>query len=248
MAAALQVAEHHIEDVNHVVAGAGGEQVGVGQQRRDAPSTTQVGELGGPGLIGVAGQRGHPRGRQPEQIALADAERTHLSQPFQGSDQPGDRRGERRAAQPVKLGAPRALGDQQQLLQPRHEFGWGRRGESSVQPTRGPVAHRGDQPRQHAVPGQQNLLGQQMAMRGAEQYRRAHIVGPGLPIQPHAEHEMPGLGGEVPIPVAVRVKADETVAHFDLMNASGVGLLIQAVVGSFGGAGFWCRNRAGLAV
>ena len=46
----------------------------------------------------------------------------------------------------------------------------------------------------------------------------------------------------------VRVKADETVAHFDLMNASGVGLLIQAVVGSFGGAGFWCRNRAGLAV
>ena len=47
---------------------------------------------------------------------------------------------------------------------------------------------------------------------------------------------------------AVRVKADETVAHFDLMNASGVGLLIQAVVGSFGGAGFWCRNRAGLAV
>jgi hypothetical protein len=29
--AALQVAEHHIEDVDHVVAGAGGEQVGVGR-------------------------------------------------------------------------------------------------------------------------------------------------------------------------------------------------------------------------
>ena len=72
-----------------------------------------------------------------------------------------------------------------------------------MQPTRGPVADRGDQTGQHAVPGQQDLLGQQMAMRGAEQHRRAHIVGPGLPIQPRGEQEVTGLGGEISIPVPV---------------------------------------------
>jgi hypothetical protein len=43
------------------------------------------------------------------------------------------------------------------------------------------------------------------------------------------------------------VKAGETTAHADLMSASGVGSLIQATVGSFGGVGGRCRNRAGLA-
>ncbi len=43
------------------------------------------------------------------------------------------------------------------------------------------------------------------------------------------------------------VKAGETVSYADLMSASGVGWLIQATVGSFGGVGRWCRNLAGLA-
>ena len=42
------------------------------------------------------------------------------------------------------------------------------------------------------------------------------------------------------------VKACETTFHADLMSASGVGSLIQAMVGSFGGWGCWCRNLAGL--
>jgi len=36
------------------------------------------------------------------------------------------------------------------------------------------------------------------------------------------------------------VKAGETVPYADLMSASGVGSLIQATVGSFGGVGSWC--------
>src|SRR5207302_4172639 len=43
------------------------------------------------------------------------------------------------------------------------------------------------------------------------------------------------------------VKRRETTSHADLMSASGVGSLIQATVGSFGGCGRRCRNRAGLA-
>ena len=43
------------------------------------------------------------------------------------------------------------------------------------------------------------------------------------------------------------VKPDETTCHADLMSASGVGSLIQATVGSFGGRGRRCPNRAGLA-
>ena len=43
------------------------------------------------------------------------------------------------------------------------------------------------------------------------------------------------------------VKPGETTSHADLMSASGVGSLIQAMVGSFGGWGRRCRNRAGLA-
>ena len=46
---------------------------------------------------------------------------------------------------------------------------------------------------------------------------------------------------------AEHVKAGETVSYADLMSASGVGWLIQATVGSFGGVGRWCRNLAGFA-
>jgi hypothetical protein len=46
---------------------------------------------------------------------------------------------------------------------------------------------------------------------------------------------------------AERVKAGETVSYVELMSASGVGWLIQATVGSFGGVGRWCRNLAGFA-
>ena len=48
-------------------------------------------------------------------------------------------------------------------------------------------------------------------------------------------------------PAAEPVKAGETTSYADLMSASGEGSLIQATVGSFGGDGGWCRNRAGLA-
>ncbi len=43
------------------------------------------------------------------------------------------------------------------------------------------------------------------------------------------------------------IKAGETTSHADLMSASGLGSLIQATVGSFGGVGRWWRNRTGLA-
>jgi transposase len=43
------------------------------------------------------------------------------------------------------------------------------------------------------------------------------------------------------------VKPGETTSHADLMSASGLGWLIQAMVGSFGGDGRRCPNRAGLA-
>ena len=43
------------------------------------------------------------------------------------------------------------------------------------------------------------------------------------------------------------VKAGETSSYADLMSASGVGSLIQATVGSLGGDGRRCPNRAGLA-
>lgn len=43
------------------------------------------------------------------------------------------------------------------------------------------------------------------------------------------------------------VKVCETGSYADLMSASGVGSLIQAAVGSFGGWGGRCRKRAGLA-
>ena len=43
------------------------------------------------------------------------------------------------------------------------------------------------------------------------------------------------------------VKANETTSHADLMSASGLGSLIHATVGSFGGVGRRWRNLAGLA-
>ena len=50
-----------------------------------------------------------------------------------------------------------------------------------------------------------------------------------------------------PVQRAEPVKAGETTSHADLMSASGLGSLIQATVGSFGGVGRRCLNRAGLA-
>ena len=55
---ALQVPEDDVKDVDHVVAGAAGEHVGVGGQGGDPPFGAQIGQLGGPGLVGVACQ-GH---------------------------------------------------------------------------------------------------------------------------------------------------------------------------------------------
>ena len=47
--------------------------------------------------------------------------------------------------------------------------------------------------------------------------------------------------------VAEDVKPFETLSQPDLMSASGVGSLIHATVGSFGGTGRRWRNLAGLA-
>ena len=47
--------------------------------------------------------------------------------------------------------------------------------------------------------------------------------------------------------VAEDVKPFETLSQLDLMSASGVGSLIHATVGSFGGTGRRWRNLAGLA-
>jgi len=70
-----------------------------------------------------------------------------------------------------------------------------------VEPAGGPVAHRGDQAGQHALSGQEDLLAQQPAVRPPEQHRRGHVVGPGPAVEPRQQQEMPGLGGEVPVPV-----------------------------------------------
>jgi len=102
---ALQVAEHDVEDVDDVVAGAAGEHVGVGQQGRDPTFGAQVGQLGGPGLIGVAGQRRHPSRRQPGQVEVAGAQSAHVGETFERVDQPGDGGTERGAAQPVQFRA-----------------------------------------------------------------------------------------------------------------------------------------------
>lgn len=52
--------------------------MGVGQQRGGPSGTAKVGELGGPGLVGVAGQRAHPPGRYPGQVQRTGAEATDL--------------------------------------------------------------------------------------------------------------------------------------------------------------------------
>ena len=44
-----------------------------------------------------------------------------------------------------------------------------------------------------------------------------------------------------------RVKGDETTSYADWMSASRLGSLIHATLGSFGGVGGRCRNRAGFA-
>ena len=49
------------------------------------------------------------------------------------------------------------------------------------------------------------------------------------------------------VAAAEPVKPGETTCYADLLSASGLGSLIQATVGSFGGWGRRCPNRAGLA-
>ena len=63
----------------------------------------------------------------------------------------------------------------------------------------------------------------------------------------NARHVKNLPGRKTDVSDAEPVKACETPSHADLMSASGVGSLIQATVGSFGGWGRRCRNRAGLA-
>ena len=65
----------------------------------------------------------------------------------------------------------------------------------------GAFAHRGDQPSQHGLPGQQDLPGKKLPVGRAEQHRRGHLIGPGLPVQPDGEGE-PVRPSEVAVPVA----------------------------------------------
>ena len=200
---ALQVAEDDVKDVDHIVAGAAGEHVHVGGQGGGPPLWSQVGQLGGPGLVGVAGRGHDPRGRDAGQVQVPGAEGTNPLQAFQGADQAGDGGGERWLAQQVQLRAALSLGDQQQFLQPGGQLRARRGRQSAVDPAGGAFPHRSDQAGQHAVPGEQDLAGQQLAVGGAEQRRGCHLVDPRLPVQPRQEGEPPGLGGEVPVPVAV---------------------------------------------
>ncbi len=73
---------------------------------------------------------------------------------------------------------------------------------AAVNPMGGAFAHRGDQPSQHGLPGQQDLPGQKLPVGRAEQHRRGHLIGPGLPVQPDGEGE-PVRPSEVAVPVAV---------------------------------------------
>ena len=134
----LQVAEDYAEDVDHVVAGTAGEQVGVGGQGGDPPLAFKVGQLGGPGLVGIPGQSHDPRGRDAGQVQFPGAEGTNPVQAVQGTHQPGDGGGERRPAQQVQLGAALPLGDQQQFLQPGGQL-WRRRSrQTAVDPAGSP--------------------------------------------------------------------------------------------------------------
>jgi hypothetical protein len=106
----------------------------------------------------------------------------------------------------VKLGAPRAFGNEQQFLQPRYQLGWGRRGQTDVQPPSGPVADRGDQASEHAVAGQlPQLLNHGRVPRPA---RRQSLVASPTPhslhnFEDHPQHELDPL----PIPLSARGQA-----------------------------------------
>ena len=123
--------------------------------------------------------------------------------PVESAHQAGNRGREWRAPQQVQFGAALSLGHQQELLQLGPQLRAGRSRQTAVDPVSGAFAHRSDQPHQHAVAGQQDPPGQQLPVGGAEQHRRGHLVGPGLPVQPGGEGEPAGFGGEVTIPVAV---------------------------------------------
>jgi hypothetical protein len=172
---------------------------------------------------------------------------------LEGLDQPGDRRGERWATQPVQLRAPRTVRHDQQVLQPRDQVGRRRSGQADVQPTRGPIAHRCHQPGQHTVAGQQDLLGEQSAVRGAEQHRGSDVVGPRLPIQIKGEQEARGLSGEVAISVPVanlrgvpppHRKVPISVQHNRIGDVELAGHRRQHRIGDGGGIGQKGADRA----
>jgi hypothetical protein len=93
---ALEIAEDDIEDVDDVVPGARGEHVDEDDQRGHPPLRGQVGQLGGPCILGVAGQAGHPAGRQSRQVEAADTQPADLAEALQRLNQTGDRGTERR--------------------------------------------------------------------------------------------------------------------------------------------------------
>ena len=96
---ALHVPEDDVEDVDHIVAGAAGEHVGVGGKGGDPPGRGEVGQLGGPGLVGVAGQRHDPRGGYPGQIQVTGPDPADPVEPVEGPHQSGDGGCERGTAQ-----------------------------------------------------------------------------------------------------------------------------------------------------
>lgn len=184
---ALQVPEDDVEDVDHVVTGARGEDVREGDQGGHLAISSEIGELGDPGVLRVAGQHRDPAGRQPGEVEIGDTEGTDLCESLERLDQARDRGTERGPAQSVQLGAAFPLGDHQEALEAAPKLR--RRPPRKVfpEPARGPLAYARHKPTEHVGPRQEDALGEHPAMCCPEQRRGPEVVGPGLTVEPEAE-------------------------------------------------------------
>ena len=143
---ALEVPEDDVEDVDDVVAGAGGEHVDKGDQSGDPALGGKVGQLGGPGVLCVAGQGGHPPGRNGREIKATDAQGADLAQALERLHQPGDGGAERRPPEAVKVRAALALRHHQERFQGSDDLGRASACESRPQPLGGPLPDAAHQP------------------------------------------------------------------------------------------------------
>ena len=216
----LQVAEDDVEDVDDVITGAGAEHVDKGDQGGHPALWGQVGQLGGPGVLRIAGQAGHPSRGQARQVEFADAEGADLAEAFQRLDQPPDGGAERRSAQTVQLRAPLALRHHQEALQRLDQLGRSSVGEPRPQPPGGPLAHASHEPGQHVLAGQHDPLRQHPLVGRPEQHRGAEVVCPGLSVEPAQQRDVGRLAGEVRVAVATPDLRRALPAHGELAVAS----------------------------